>query len=192
MSDQGDANRGDPLDELIRWGDPEQIASVLLPRVRRIANCVLRGRDRDLIETAAGDAILAVCRHRAGFRGHARASTWIHTITRRAAIRCARRDAAYRGRLRSWGERTDLGPPDWSSALAQHPLTAREAIEILEEAVPNPAWRQLWLMWNEPEATRSHAEIASLNGYTPGSVAVILSHVRARIRAAHARALADR
>jgi DNA-directed RNA polymerase specialized sigma24 family protein len=187
MSDHGSAKRGDPLDDLIRTGPPERIARVLFPHVHRIASCILTGRDPDLIETAAGDAVLAVCRHRDDFRGRAKASTWIYAITRRAALHCARREAAYRARTLSWNEESDRELLDEGRAPLPCPLSAREALEALERAVPNPDWRQIWLLWNDPETKRSHAEIASLKGYTAGSVGVILSRVRAQISAACAR-----
>jgi RNA polymerase sigma factor (sigma-70 family) len=191
MSDLGSAKRGDPLGDLIRTGDPEFIACVIYPGVRRVVGRILTRRDPDLIETAAGDAVLAVCRHRSGFRGQAKASTWIHAIARRAALRCASRDAAYRARLLSWSEEADREERDERRALVPCPLSAREAIETLEAAIPNPDWRRIWLLWNDPRARRSHAEIAALSGYTPGSVSVILSRVRARIGAAGARRASD-
>lgn len=187
MSDHGIAKRGDPLDDLIRTGPLERIARVLYPHVRRIAGSILAGRDPDLIETAAGDAILAICRHRNSFRGRAKASTWVYTIARRAALRCARREATYRARILSWNDEIDRGELDEGRALLPCPLSTQEAVETLEQAVPNPDWRQIWLLWNDPEVKRSRAEIASLKGYTAGSVGVILSRVRAQIRAAHAR-----
>ncbi len=181
MSDSWSTEREDFLGHLIRTGQPEQIARILYPHVRRIATRVLGGRDPDLIDTAAGDAVFAVCRHRFAFRGHSMASTWVHTITRRAALRCARRESTRTAWLVSWDEETEQGRLKDGCAVVPHPLSSYEAIETLREAVPNPDWQRIWLLRNDPGAGRSHEEIALLTGYTPGSVGAILSRVRARI-----------
>ncbi len=57
-----------------------------------------------------------------------------------------------------------------------------EAVEILEVAVPNPVWREIWLLHNDPGQGLSARELAQRTGYSVGTIAVILSKVRRRIR----------
>jgi DNA-directed RNA polymerase specialized sigma24 family protein len=181
MSDEQGASVEDPLGDLIRSESPEQIARVLFPHVRRIARSVLVGRDPHLIETAAADAVMAVCRYRSGFRGQSKASTWVHTITRREAIRHARQESKRTAVMVSCNDEFDRGCPA-DVPTADPPLfSAREAMEMLRELVPNPAWRQIWFLWNTPGTPRSREEVALLTGYTPASVGVILSRVRSRL-----------
>jgi RNA polymerase sigma factor (sigma-70 family) len=166
------------LGQLIRTGSPESIARAAYPVVRRMAASVLRGGDEALVETAAHDALLAICRYRAGFRGDSKATTWIYPIVRRAAGRAARRWSAHEVVDPVLAAGADPSPP-----AAPDPLARRAARAELCRAVPNAEWRRVWLLHHEPGAHRTHEEIARLTGYTPGSVAVTLSRVKRRIEA---------
>ena len=167
------------LDQLIRSGCPESISRAAYPVVRRMAASVLRGRDEELVETAAHDALLAICRYHASFRGDSKVTTWIYPIVRRAAGRAARR----------WRAAAAVDPALAAASVSVRPaspdpLAHRAAHAELRRAVPNPAWRRVWLLHHEPGANRTHEEVARLTGYTPGSVAVTLSRVKRRIEEA--------
>jgi len=169
-----DAN--DSLARLIRSGNPEKTARELYPVIRRMVKSVLRGGDPWLAETATHDALLAICRYHHTFRGTSKASTWLWVVARRSAGRCAQRHRPPDSEVLLEDVETvvpQVGVPD--------PLSATDALDLLARAVPNPDWRLIWLLWNEPGAARTHEEVARLTGYTVGSVEATLSKIRRRI-----------
>ncbi|MBM3320841.1 MAG: sigma-70 family RNA polymerase sigma factor [Candidatus Eisenbacteria bacterium] len=174
--------RVDPLAELIRSGEEEEVARRLLPIARKMARAVLGLADPDLVATAANDAVLAACRNGRRFEGRSRATTWLYAITRRAALRCMSKENGWK----SWEEIGGNGNPAASHALASatSPIARTLAQEHLCTAVPNEEWRRIWLLRNDPKKRLSQEEVARLTGYTPGSVAAILSKVRKRIEKA--------
>ena len=177
------ASAEDPFADLIRSGDPESIARAFHPAVRGLVRAYLFTADPDLIETATSESLLAICRYRHTFRGRARAWAWIRRITVREAARCAKQEA--RARPPGTLPIDDSRPASIMEALArQAPSLPSEAVADLRARIPNPAWRRIWLLWHEPGARRTHEEIARLTGYTPGSVAVILSRVRSLLNGA--------
>ena len=152
------------------------------PHALRSARQVLGAVDPHLIQTAAHDAVLDIVRYRATFRGDSRASTWIFTVTRRAALRCVRREErrpldAISLSVEGVAWEADLTASEWFE-----PATAAGAWAELQAFVPNARWREVWLLHNDPELCLSIDAIAERLQYTRGSVAVILSRVRARIR----------
>jgi RNA polymerase sigma factor (sigma-70 family) len=171
----------DRLGDLICSGSPEQIARALHPHVHRIVRRTLRRpHDPDLLVSATSDALLAVCRYRSGFRRQSRASTWIHVIARRAAQKCAARESV---RARTF----TVLEPEALARIADRDVgsepfrSAEEAGEEVGALIPNPAWRRIWLLANDPAQRMSHEEIARRTGYTIASVGVILSRVRRRL-----------
>lgn len=178
MSDS--SRQGDRLAELIRSGDTEALARELYPLVRGMVCRAVGSLDRDLVTTATTEAVLAICRHTGSFRGEAKATTWVYRIARREAIRRARREKAHRAACGPDGAEP---APD---RRAGHPanLSRDEALAALGLHVPNPDWRLIWLLWNEPGRLRTHEDVAALTGYTPGSIAVVLSRVRRRLNGA--------
>jgi len=81
----------DPVAHLLRTASDEQLVRELFPDVQRIAGSVIGFADSDLLLTAAHDALLNVVRYRATFDGRSRGSTWLYTLTVRAARRAAGR-----------------------------------------------------------------------------------------------------
>lgn len=71
---------------------------------------------------------------------------------------------------------------DRSAAEWLEPTTVAGAWAELQAFVPHARWREVWLLHNDPEVCLSIDAIADRLKYTRGSVAVILSRVRARIR----------
>lgn len=163
----------DPLAELIRSGDAEAISRELYPVVREMVKSVLRDADPHLTTTAAHDALLNVCRYHRTFRGSSRATSWLYIVARRAALRARRASVPPPGEVPLDEVRAGTDPPVF--------LRPDDALALLELAVPNPAWRRIWLLWNQPGAQRTHEDVARLTGYTPGSVQVTLSRVRGLI-----------
>lgn len=138
----------------------------------------------DLVAEATYAALTNVCRYRSGFRGasEGEARAWLRTVSRNALRRVAGRHARWRTfhtladphALESLGDRRlQETPPVWSR---------REAWALIVRALPSPALRDLWLLSERPGRARSSAEIATLTGRTPGSVAVSLSRARSAIR----------
>lgn len=172
---------GDHLSALILSGHRERIARELEPLVRRMVASVLRTSDRDLIESATSDTLLAVCRHHTSFRGRSRATTWLYTIARRASLRVVRKDRAHALAFDPAG--VDSGfPPSVPPAA----FVSRNAWTEFRAAVPHAGWRRVWLMANLPGVALPIPEIARRTGYTAGSVAVILSRVRRKLAVANA------
>ena len=164
---------GDHLSALIRSGNRDKIARELEPLVRRMVTSVLRTSDRDLIETATSDTLLAVCRYHATFQGRSRPTTWLYTIARREALRVLRTSFTF----------VSLEEHTGADALARlsttpHVSVASDAWIDLQIAIPRPEWRRVWLLANAPSPRRSLSEVARLAGYTQGSVTVILSRIR--------------
>jgi DNA-directed RNA polymerase specialized sigma24 family protein len=169
------------LGELIGSGTSDQIARALQPQVRRVVARTLFGdSDPDLLATATSDALLAICRYRSGFRRESKVSTWVHTIARRAARRCAVRERSRRSRI-------FLLAPESLERVAEDLTTepqvrgAAEARIVLEALVPNESWRRIWLLANDPDLDLTREEVARRTGYTPASIGVILSRVRGRL-----------
>jgi DNA-directed RNA polymerase specialized sigma24 family protein len=173
--------REDRLGDLICSGSPDQIARAFHPQVDRIVRGTLRRpHDPDLLVSATSDALLAICRYRSGFRRESSASTWVHVIARRAAQKCAAREGL---RTRTV---TVLDPEALARiadrAVESKPFrSAEEAGEVLGALIPNPAWRRIWLLANDPAQRMSNEEIARRTGYTVASVGVVLSRVRRRL-----------
>jgi RNA polymerase sigma factor (sigma-70 family) len=145
---------------------------------------VISARDPHLIETAIGDTLLAVCRYSHTFRGDSRASTWLYTVVRRASYRCLRRENGNHRCSLSIHEEKVAAEVDRRLAVLTEPAASDRAMAVLEAAVPNPRWRELWLCFHDPDQRLSHEDLAARMGYTPASVAVILSRVRRRLAAA--------
>lgn len=171
------------LSELIRSGDADKIVRALHPVVRRMVGAAVRSRDADLLDTAAHNALLAVCRYHHTFAGRSRATTWLYTIARREALKCVRSASAVAQNLISLSD--DDVSRTVESEFATTPALGEslDAMKRLEALVPNPEWRQVWLLWNDPGTNRSHEDVARLTGYTPGSVSATLSKVRRDLRA---------
>lgn len=169
------------LADLIRSGDPERIAREVYPIARRMAGSVLRSPDSHLIDTAAADAVLAVCRHGRKYRGDAKPTTWIYRIACNAALRCARRQNRWYA-FRAMFDTGATSPlPGATESTAGDEASRLDAERLVLRLVANPDWLRIWLLWNEPGAARTHLDIARLTGYTPGSVAATLSKVRRRL-----------
>ncbi len=164
---------------LLRTATDDDLVRELFADVDTIVRSVLGPQvDPHLRRTAVHDALLNVVRARHCFRGDGAASTWLYTITRREALRSVRRDRR--------PQEVQLAHEDFEIAsrrLVEGPTgaTALLAHEALECAVPNETWRRIWLLYNEPGARRDHDEVARLCDRSPGTVAVTLSRVRARI-----------
>jgi DNA-directed RNA polymerase specialized sigma24 family protein len=174
----------DPLGDLIRFGTPDQIARELHPHVRRVVGRALpHPLDRDLLASATNDALLAVCRYRAGFRREAKASTWVYVIARRSALKCAVKERARTRDLRLVDPAELARIADGRGRLEEH-RCGEEAVEDLLALVPNAAWRRIWLLAHDPSGRASHEEVARRTGYTAASVGVILSRVRSRLNRA--------
>jgi DNA-directed RNA polymerase specialized sigma24 family protein len=181
----------DHLGDLIRSATDDTLVRGLRADVERMVRSVIGVRDPHLVQTAANDALLAIVRHRRGFRGDCRASTWLYVVARRAALRAVGREQRQARRELRWaGDPAGIGPGARQLELAAAasegpgPGAALVARELLQELVPNPTWRRIWLLYNDPELRLSHAEIAARTGRTPGTIAVTLSRVRALIEAA--------
>jgi DNA-directed RNA polymerase specialized sigma24 family protein len=166
----------DRLSTLIASGDREAIARALYPRARRMVASVLRTLDRDLIETATSETLLAVCKYHHTFRGRSRVTSWLYRI----AFREAQRVLRSRYTLVSLDElavgrevRGGVTPADAGAAL--------EAWEEVLAAVPRRSWLEIWILANEPGRHRSAEAIAALTGYSARSVPVILSRIRTRL-----------
>lgn len=164
------------LSTLMRSGDHDLLARELYPIARRMVSSVLRTTDRDLIETATSETLLAACRYCHKFEGHSRITSWLYTIARREA-------------LRAWKSTPDHVVLD-DVAIAEYVDTAaatqddtgyRDACRLLHTAVPRAEWRRIWLLENASGGRRSRSEIAEMTGYTEASIAVILSRVRKQI-----------
>jgi len=166
---------GDRLAELIRSGDTDLLSREIYGLVERIVRRAVGSSDRDVVTTATTETVLAVCRHARSFRGDSHAATWIHTIARREAFRSARCERARRM------PSIDDGSHSEAIRLGEEtsPCSRADALATLASLVPNDDWRSIWLLANEPGPRRTHAEVAALTGYTPGSIGVILSRVRA-------------
>ena len=173
----------DPLASAIQADAPEHLARTLYPHALLFARRVLGGGDPHLVTTAAHDAILDVVRYRHTFRGDSRASTWLFTITRRAVIRCAKREARQSSDESSLSVGSVSREAEARAAETLDPIAVVTAKSHLVATVPNPRWRTVWLLHNDPGGAASIEEIAARLGYTPGTVAVILSHVRGLIAA---------
>ena len=171
----------DPTADLIRSGDAERIAEHFYPVVRSFVRRFIAPCAPDLIETAASDTLLAICRYGHTFRGRSRPTTWIYQIARRKALACLRSEAAYRARFCSADDPAVTQEIALASRVTVHPRARRVGIELLASLVPNRAWREIWIMTNDPDLLLSDEETAAATGYTPGSVAVIRSKVRQRI-----------
>jgi DNA-directed RNA polymerase specialized sigma24 family protein len=175
-----DMSENERLAALIRSGDPERISRALCPIARRMVRAVLRSADRDLIEMAVSDTLLAVCRYHHTFAGRSRATTWLYTIARREALKCVYRAGPVQNFV-------SLSDDDVCRAveieLAVTPAIGErlDAAVELKSLVSNPDWRRIWLVKNAPGANRSHEDVARLTGYTAGSVAATLSKVRRRL-----------
>jgi DNA-directed RNA polymerase specialized sigma24 family protein len=177
----------DPLAELIRSGEEDRIACGLRPIALRMARAILGVADPHLVATAANDAVLAACRNGRLFSGKSRVTTWLYTITRRAALRCRAKENGWKSWEEIGGDSVPVGSNPLSSG--ESPVARTLAMEHLSAVVPSPEWRRIWLLRNDPEKRLSHEEVALLTGYTPGSVAAILSKVRRRIEEAGEAAL---
>ena len=167
---------------LIRSGDAERIAEHFYPLVRSFVRSIARSDSPELIETATADTLLAIARHGHAFRGEAQPTTWIYQIARRKALACMRREAAYRARICSTDDPAVSYEIDAVAQASIDPCARAIGLELLTALVPNDAWRRVWILANDPDLRLSDAEIAAETGYTPGSVAVIRSRVRQRLR----------
>ncbi len=178
------ANRaGDRIGDILRIAADDELANALYADAEGIVRSVLGARDPHLIQTAVDDALLAVLRYRRGFRGDSRASTWLYVVARREALRIVTRET----RRAQYELSLDGASFDQLPALESsdsHPAAALTGLELLNELVPNPTWRQIWLLYNDPCQRMSHAEIAACTGRTAGTIAVTLSRVRALIEGA--------
>ena len=183
------------LESLTRLDGISAVWEILYPTVRRMIRQVLRLRpedalsddEKDLLAEATYRALTAVCRYRSGFRGgtEGEARAWLRSVCRTAAWRQAKQGRACRVRLVATDpERVEALAEGRNARSAPDAMTAREAKEILSEAVPNAAWREMWLLWNRPGEALDYEEIASRTGRTAASVAVTLSRVRKAIRRA--------
>jgi RNA polymerase sigma factor (sigma-70 family) len=179
----------DRIGHLLRSAPDDDLARNLHADAEGIVRSVLGARDPHLIQTAVNDALLAVVRYRRGFRGDCRASTWLYVVARREALRVIAREARRaRNELSIDGAQLNRLTADATSDA--HPGSALDARDLLDELVPNPAWRYIWLLYNDPRLRLSHAEIAARTGRTPGTIAVTLSRVRALIDGAQVEGVA--
>ena len=167
----------------LRHATDDDLVRELYPDVETIARSVLGPHDDHLVLTATHDALLAIRRARHGFRGDAAASTWLYTIARREALRAGKRDRRSRHVEVLVDEEVYARIVE---TLHEDPVALGMivALEELEEAVVNADWRRIWLLYNEPEARRGHAEVAAMCGRTEGTVAVTLSRVRGLLQIA--------
>ena len=171
-------SREDLLAELVRSGDSDSVARAFYSVARHAVSAFLFNPDPDIVETATSETLLAICRYGHTFRGDAKVSTWVRCIARREAARCAQREAGSRAGTESLADEGVRRRVEASCVVVSRPRAVAEAIEHLRERIPNPNWRRIWLLANEPGRHRSHEEVGRLTGYTPNSVAVILSKVR--------------
>ena len=156
----------------------EELTRDLFTDALRIARSVIGSHDPHLSLTAAHDALLAVIRHRHRFRGEGSASTWLFTIVRREALRVVGRERRRSAHENTMDERT-FEHATMECATWDEPVAALLGREIFERAVTNPVWREIWLLYNDPDLRLSHEEIAARTNRSPGTVAVTLSRVRA-------------
>lgn len=128
----------------------EELVRELFTDALRIARSVIGSDDPHLSLTAAHDALLAVVRHRHRFRGEGSASTWLFTIVRREALRVVGRE-----RRRSVHESTmdecTFEHAAMKCAAWNEPVAALVGRQAFEHAVTNPVWREIWLLYNDPE-----------------------------------------
>lgn len=177
------AGRARRIARALATANDEQLVRELFTDALRIARSVIGSEDPHLPLTAAHDALLAVARHRRRFRGEGSASSWLFTIVRREALRAAGRE--YR---RSAHERTidefAFEHAAMACATCDEPLAALVGRQTFERAVTNPVWREIWLLYNDPELRLSPEEIGARTNRSPGTVAVTLSRVRALLEEA--------
>ena len=146
----------------------------------------LRPEEMDRVVEGAYSAVANVTRYRDGFRGvtESEARAWLWKVTRNAAVRAAVRNGRRR-RLEAVTDPEVLGRiQDRERSESCRAGVARDALNLLETAIPNESWRELWLLHNLPDAPLDHESLAARIGRTPGSVAVTLSRVRQAIRRA--------
>lgn len=167
---------------LIRSGDAERIAEHFYPLVRSFVRSLVGSDSPELIETAAADTLLAISRHGHAFRGHARPTTWIYQIARRKAWACLRREAACRARTCSTDDPAVSYEIEMAVPVFTEPCARQIGLETLAALIPNDAWRHVWILANDPELQLTNAGVAAMTGYSAGSVAVIRSKVRQRLR----------
>lgn len=169
------------LADLIRSGDPDTIVRELYPVARRMVAGVLRVSDPHLLDTATHDALLAVCRYRYTFRGESQVTTWLYTVARRAALRTVKHFRSLESSVLDPRPLSERALGGWVGCVRPDPEARIAARELLGQLVPNPDWRRIWLLWNEPGCLRTHGDVARLTGYTEGSIAATLSKVRRQI-----------
>lgn len=139
-------------------------------RLRRlaIAMCHEEAEREDL----AQEMVLAVWRGRSGFRGEAKASTWLHRIAVTVALQRLRRR-----RTRPQPVALDDGPePEAPDADAAR--TARQDLLRAMARLPDVDRAVLALHLED----RPLAEIAEVVGSTPNAIAVRLLRIRERLR----------
>lgn len=150
------------------------------PRLRRLVHRLLgftasAGDLDDVVQ----DALLAACRHRDGFRGEARLSTWLTRIALRKAHDFARRERLRR-RLFAWlpGGRAEhlADPPAGAEGPDERLLPARLALQQLD----HKDREVLVLRYLED---RPIVAIAELLGCTRAAIDARLSRARQRLRA---------
>lgn len=131
----------------------------------------------DLAEDAAQEVLLRALRGLADFRGDARLSTWLYTITWREGLRARQRDARRR-REQPLPEGAEPAAPDRADPVAA--ADERSRLQgLLDELPPR---QRLALGYHYLEDL-SVTEIAAVMGAPAGSVKAWLKRGRDRLRA---------
>ena len=137
----------------------------------------------DCLHQAVYQALDSIHRYRHGFRGETEgeARAWVRMIVANAAKKEARRQAVLQSRF-VWHDPDDLiRISDRCRVVSEPQMLREEAISILEARVGNRGWREMWLLYNDPDRRLSVEQISALTGRTVGTVRVTLSRVRTAI-----------
>jgi RNA polymerase sigma-70 factor, ECF subfamily len=167
--------------ERLRAGDPrafEDLVTAYQHRVFAVAYRMLGSRAE--AEDAAQEVFLRVHRSLAEFRGEAKLSTWLYTITSRLCLSRLASGAARMGRAReSESVLADLASPDGGAPDA---LERREAETAVHRAIAElPEDRRIVVVLRDLEGL-AYEEIAESLGLTLGTVRSRLHRARLELK----------
>ena len=143
--------------------------------IRRLLAGLLRG-EREELEDAEQEALLAVSRSLPGFRFQSSLATWIYSVTRRRALDLLRSGRRWRRGL----ERLQLQPPDPTADPLEPLLAAERSARLLRAFQSLPAGDRQLVLMRDVEGF-SLGEIAGLIRAPLGTVKSRLHRVRARL-----------